>query len=51
MLWCALWEIVDGVCEKRELIEKLLDRRGDREQTAGRGLLFVPSYSSIGFVG
>lgn len=33
VLWCSLWELVDGVCEERELVEKLLYRRRDRKDT------------------
>lgn len=29
VLWCSLRELVDGVCEERELVEKLLYRCRD----------------------
>lgn len=38
VLWCSLRRLVDGVCEQRELVEKLLDGRGDGEEAfAGAG--------------
>jgi hypothetical protein len=51
MLWCALWEVVDGIRDKRELVEQLLYWSRDGEYAMRRWLPSDASGGSVAIVG